>query len=92
MTQDAAAIAEGFGARPDQTEMDSFLGDFDCQMAEEFGRQMRAEQNSTKRKRITTFGFLDIAPFARNAIEAIQQDSFTQCFQVRAGCAHVKGR
>lgn len=59
--------------------MDTFLAAFDAQVIGEFERQIKHEQTS---RRVTTFGFLDIAPFIRNAVEAIQQDSFTQCFQV----------
>jgi hypothetical protein len=42
-----------------------------------------AQERSINYQRTTTFGFLDIAPFVRNGMEAIYADSFTQCFEVR---------
>lgn len=75
------SIAEGLGATPDASEMDTFLGAFDATVISEFERQIKHEQTAATR-RVTTFGFLDLAPFIRNSVEAIQQDSFTQCFQV----------
>ena len=38
-------------------------------------------------QRTTLFGFTDIAPFARNAMECLVGDSFTQCFEVRLSLA-----
>jgi hypothetical protein len=50
------------------------------EFAEDFRRQYMAEQLPSY-KPVTTFGFLDIAPLIKNAINCIVKDSFTICFQ-----------
>ncbi len=42
-----------------------------------------AQERAANYQRTTTFGFLDVAPFLRNGMDAIRQDTFTQCFEVR---------
>jgi hypothetical protein len=47
---------------------------------EDFRRQYMAEQLPSY-KRVTAFGFLDVAPLIKNAVNCIVKDSFTICFQ-----------
>ena len=51
----------------------------------EFEKQILKERESSY-KRVTTFGFTDLSPFARNAVECLVSDSFTQCFEVCSDC------
>ena len=49
--------------------------------AREFEKQISHEREKAY-KRVTAFGFTDMSPFARNAVESLVSDSFTQCFEV----------
>ncbi len=51
--------------------------------SKDFEKQITHEREKSY-KRVTTFGFTDLAPFARNAVECLVSDSFTQCFEVRS--------
>ena len=73
-------LAEGFGVVA-ESEMDRFMSSFDRDCVALFEKQLQAEQTY---HRTTTFAFSDIIPFAKNGMQAIHQDSFTQCFQVGA--------
>lgn len=73
-------IAEGLGASPDQTEMDAWMRVFERHCAMDFEEQMEMEVNPGY-KRTTTLAFLDVAPFCRNAMAAVVEDSFTKCFE-----------
>eukprot|EP00054_Salpingoeca_dolichothecata_P010707 m.59615 g.59615 ORF g.59615 m.59615 type:complete len:430 (+) comp19116_c0_seq1:70-1359(+) len=75
-------VAEGFGAHLDDNEMDRWMEKFASACDDEFAHQMTEEANKNY-QRTTTFGFLDVAPFVRNSMEAVVQDSFTQCFESR---------
>lgn len=55
------------------------MHDFEDVCDREFEKAMRIETHQEER-RVTTFAFLDVAPFARNIAEAIINDSFTQAF------------
>ena len=57
------------------------LGRFSDGYAREFEKQIQREKESSY-KRVTQFGFTDLAPFARNGVECLVTDSFTQCFEV----------
>lgn len=72
-------VAEGFGAQPDAGEMEAFMEEFTSSFTQELETQLKTESEDAY-KRTTTFGFMDLAPFVRNGMEAIVQDSFTQCF------------
>lgn len=72
--------AEGFGASLDNEEMNAWLDSFASGYAKEFEKQIHSEREKDY-KRVTTFGFTDLAPFARNAFECLVSDSFTQCFE-----------
>lgn len=73
-------IAEGLGAYPDQTEMDGWMRVFERHCAIDFEEQMHIEVRPGY-SRTTTFAFLDITPFCRNAMAAVVEDSFTKCFE-----------
>jgi glycerol-3-phosphate O-acyltransferase 3/4 len=70
--------AEGFGVA-EVTEMDDWMQDFEGQCAADFEQQVRAEVVPGYSK-TTQFAFLDVTPFCRDAMAAIVQDTFTQCF------------
>lgn len=73
-------VAEGFAVTNGQTEMDKWMMKMEQMCTQELEKQLIVE-TSHNYKKTTTFGFLDIAPFVRNGMEAIYQDSFTQCFE-----------
>ncbi|EDQ84773.1 uncharacterized protein MONBRDRAFT_29885 [Monosiga brevicollis MX1] len=77
-TKAEGLVAEGFGARLEETELDVFLNAFDRECVSDFVSQISNEQSYDC---TTTFAFSDIVPFARNGFEAIVHDSFTQCFE-----------
>eukprot|EP00040_Diaphanoeca_grandis_P017286 m.89961 g.89961 ORF g.89961 m.89961 type:complete len:456 (-) comp26348_c0_seq4:350-1717(-) len=64
----------------DESEMDRWMAVFEKHCQHEFNRQMRMEVQP-KYTKTTTFAFLDITPFCRNAMHAIVEDSFTKCFE-----------
>lgn len=85
----AGPVAEGFGARLAESEMDTFMNEFDQQCVDEFAKQVSSEKSYN---RITTFAFSDICPYVTDSMKSIHQDSFTQCFQVRSRWSHLLPR
>eukprot|EP01136_Pigoraptor_vietnamica_P006670 Opistho-1_new@39864 len=80
--QGSMGFGEAFGIRPTDGDKDEVQRRFEEGCIAELKGQLRLE-NQPSYKRTTTLGFLDLAPFARNAIESIVQDSFTRCFESR---------
>eukprot|EP00039_Didymoeca_costata_P018929 m.335553 g.335553 ORF g.335553 m.335553 type:complete len:516 (+) comp17627_c0_seq1:354-1901(+) len=72
--------AEGFGSRPSADEMETWMSQFDERCVEYFKHQVKAEVSPGYSK-TTSFAFLDVSPYCRDAISAIVEDSFTQCFE-----------
>jgi len=62
------------------TEMDEWMSKFEGECSEDFEAQVRAEVQPGYHK-TTQFAFLDVTPYCRDAMSAIVQDTFTQCFQ-----------
>lgn len=77
---DWRSIADGLGAGPDDTEMDAWMRLFERHCAADFEEQMMLEVRPGYSK-TTTFAFLDVTPFVRNAMSAVVEDSFTKCFE-----------
>jgi len=71
--------AEGFGVM-EMTEMDEWMSKFEGECSQDFEKQVREEVQPGYHK-TTQFAFLDVTPYCRDAMSAIVQDTFTQCFQ-----------
>eukprot|EP00041_Stephanoeca_diplocostata_P019943 m.437076 g.437076 ORF g.437076 m.437076 type:complete len:465 (+) comp21430_c0_seq1:242-1636(+) len=66
--------------QPDANEMEAWMRIFEKNCLHDFEKQMRREVQPDYKK-TTTFAFLDITPFCRNAAEAMVHDTFTACFE-----------
>eukprot|EP01137_Pigoraptor_chileana_P006431 Opistho-2@50818 len=75
-------FGESFGMRPTDGDRDEVQRRFEESCIMELKNQLNVERMPTY-KRTTTLGLLDMAPFARNAVESVVQDSFTRCFESR---------
>eukprot|EP00042_Codosiga_hollandica_P051595 m.636609 g.636609 ORF g.636609 m.636609 type:complete len:464 (+) comp58311_c0_seq7:4551-5942(+) len=73
-------VAEGFGAHPEESEMDVWMAKIARTVNDSFERQLRMEANPSY-QRSTLFGFTDFAPFVRSATQCFVADSFTACFE-----------
>ena len=71
--------AEGFGVM-EMTEMDEWMSKFEGECSSDFEKQVREEVQPGYHK-TTQFAFLDVTPYCRDAMSAIVQDTFTQCFE-----------
>ncbi|KJE94836.1 lysophosphatidic acid acyltransferase [Capsaspora owczarzaki ATCC 30864] len=73
-------IGDAFSRPTAAEEKDAIQRKYEELISEEFRLQLTRENNPSY-KRKTQFGFLDLAPLARNAVQCLVQDDFTKCFE-----------